>query len=144
MWAGSVPANGHKVLDGLQWEIDRVATQTLADQRDSATTLRVKAQKKLSKQTAVAGSEFVPFLRAMQAESDVRAVCRYMHYLLHRRDDGVELALVKGHTALVRRERIYSHVEAMLRQLSPDARPVLNDETMLWEMPDFALSALSE
>jgi hypothetical protein len=51
LWAGSVAANGQKVLDGLQWEIDRLATQTLADERTSALELRAKAQKKLDNTT---------------------------------------------------------------------------------------------
>ena len=114
----------------MQSETNRVATQTLlaqvADQCDSsASKLRVKAQKKkklkLSKQTAAAGSEFsMPlFLRATQAETDddVRGVCRHLHYLLLRRDDEVELALVKRHSASVRRGRIYAQkVEARTPQ----------------------------
>jgi hypothetical protein len=64
----------------------------------------------------------------MKEETDVRAVCRYMHYLLHRRDDAVALALVKGRNTALRRERIYAHVQEMMPQLPLDARPVLNDE----------------
>ena len=64
----------------------------------------------------------------MKEETDVRAVCHYMHYLLHRRDDAVALALVKGRNTALRRERIYAHVQEMMPQLPLDARPVLNDE----------------
>ena len=134
MWAGSIRANGRVVLDGLQWEVDRLANLSLADENKAASELRVKAQDQLSERTARA---FIPFLRAMKAECDV-------HYLLHRRDDGVELALVKCQSAGLRRERIYVHVEAMMAQVSPDALPVLNGVTMFWEMPPFVLSAPSE
>ena len=144
MWAGSVAANGQKVLDGLEWEIDRLATQTLADERKTALVLRAKAQKKLDKHNAAAGSAFLPFLRTMKEEADVRAVCRYMHYLLHRRDDAVALALVKGHNTALRRERIYANVQEMMPQLPLDARPVLNNEATSWKIPVFELSALSE
>ncbi len=144
LWAGSIRANGRVVLDGLQWEVDRLVNQSLAEENEAASELRVKAQDKLSERTARAGSAFIPFLRAMKAECDVRAVSRYLHYLLHRRDDGVELALVKCQSAGLRRERIYVHVEAMMAQVSPDALPVLNGVTMLWEMPPFVLSAPSE
>jgi hypothetical protein len=141
LWAGSIRANGRVVLDGLQWEVDRLANLSLADENKAASELRVKAQDQLSERTARA---FIPFLRAMKAECDVRAVSRYLHYLLHRRDDGVELALVKYQSAGLRRERIYVHVEAMMAQVSPDALPVLNGVTMFWEMPPFVLSAPSE
>ena len=144
MWAGSIRANGRVVLDGFQWEVDRLANQSLADENKAASELRVKAQDKLSKWTARAGSACIPLLRAMKAECDVRAVSRYLHYLLHRHDDGVELALVKCQSAGLRRERIYVHVEAMMAQVSPDALPVLNGVTMFWEMPPFVLSAPSE
>ena len=64
MWAGSVAANGQKVLDGLEWEIDRLATQTLADERTSALELRAKAQKKLDKHNERGCRKCVPAVLA--------------------------------------------------------------------------------
>jgi hypothetical protein len=101
-------------------------------------------KKKLSNSKVAAGSAFIPYLRAIKSESDVRPVCHFLHFLLHRRDDVVALALVTRSSTAVRRARIYSHVEAIMPLLPPDAPPVLDTVTMSWALPPFVLPVLSE
>jgi hypothetical protein len=142
-WAGSVPSNGSAVLDGLQKEIDRVARLQVADVNNAAEELRLKAQEKLTSMKPVAaGSEFLPFLRSMRAEADVRAVCRYVHFVVYKTDDKVgdpAVRLSKDSSASVRRGIICAHVEATIALASPAAHPVLNGETRQWELPPFAV-----
>ena len=75
------------------------------------------------------------------AQSNLRAVCRYMHYVVHRADDKIALNLPKD-PVTARLACIREHVRAMIAdagrmQPARNLQPVLNAQTLVWELPPF-------
>ncbi len=103
----------------------------------AAQELRVKANAKLATRAAAPGSAFLAHVSSLRTEASVRAVCRYLHFIVHRCDDQGALGLKKDDSAAVRCDLVCAHVEAMVAQLPASALPTLDGET--WVLPVFVL-----
>ncbi len=133
--------NSTKVIDGIRWELARVLRLQLSNKAEER---RKAAQEKLdARKAASADCTWDSFMSSLPppAQSNLRAVCRYMHYVVHRADDKIALNLPKD-PVTARLACVREHVPGMIAdagrmQPARNLQPVLKAQTLAWELLPF-------
>ncbi len=131
--------NSPDAISGIRWEQQRVEIEKLKELSEAARKFNKKAKEKLVKAKAAA-SELLLWLRGMKGqagETTVRALHRYLHFAVKRKDDKDALKLKGKQGAPPRIAAICDSIQTLVPQVPENLRPVFDAETKAWDLPPF-------